>query len=70
MPQTELEKRLKAYDAALATLEKRRKSKIFALVQDDNDHICGSTFGAIATQRERVKGIDTLEILIHSPAVI
>jgi ClpP class serine protease len=65
--QTEIEKRKKAYEAAITKLEKKRKSKIFAIVQNQHEHLCAPTYKTILQSRSKFKGIDTLEILIHSP---
>jgi hypothetical protein len=64
---SEIERRKKAYEAAILSLERKRKSRIFALVQNEHEHLCAPTYGTILQSRSKFRGIDTLEILIHSP---
>lgn len=64
---SEIEKRLKNFEAAILKLEKKRKSKIFAIVQNEHEHLCAPTYGTILQSRGKFREIDTLEILVHSP---
>lgn len=54
---------------AIAKLEAKRKSKIFCVVHcpDDDGHICSPLLQCVISEREDLKGLDTLEILLHSP---
>lgn len=63
---TEIEKQKRAFDAVIIALEKKRKSRIFTIVQTEHEHLCAPTFGTILSARDQFKAIDTLEILIHS----
>lgn len=48
-------------------LERKRNSRIFSLVHCGSHHICGPTFASVWKLRDSIQGIDTLEILMHSP---
>lgn len=63
------EKTTEAFWQTIAKLEKKRKSKIFCIIHcpEDGGHICGPTVGKLLAQREMLKGLDTLEILLHTP---
>jgi hypothetical protein len=63
---SEIEKAKKTYDNTILSLEKKRKSRIFAIVQNQHEHLCTPTYGSILRARAQIKTIDTLEILIHS----
>jgi len=55
-------------EKTLLSLEKQRKSRIYAIVHtDDPHHLCQPDFWALLTRREQFSRIDTLEILVHSP---
>lgn len=53
----------------IRSLEKKRKSKIFCVMQDfDSEHLCSPQLRAIMKARDQFdKKIDVLEILVHSP---
>jgi hypothetical protein len=63
---TEIEKRISAFQAVIADLEKKRKSRIFCLVQTGREHISNGLYGVILRDRDKLQNIDTLEVLIHS----
>jgi hypothetical protein len=59
---------LAQFEGTLLSLEKARKSRIYAIVHTDAPHhICQPDFWAALRRREQFAKIDTLEILIHSP---
>lgn len=61
-------KAVKDFEKAIASLEKRHRSRIFSIIHTaDPHHICGPEVYKLLQQRDRFSGIDTLEILIHSP---
>src|SRR5438093_1582490 len=62
----EIEKHQKAFQKAIKSLEKRRKSRIFCFVQTDKEHIASGTYGLVLAARPQLKDTDTLEILLHS----
>lgn len=54
----------------IAKLEKKRKSRIFSLIHcpEDGGHICQEdTLEQMLSERDKFDGIDTLELLLHSP---
>ena len=54
----------------ISRLEAKRKSRIFCLIhcREDGGHICEeSTLDQVLAERSRLKDIDTLELLLHSP---
>ncbi len=56
------------FESAILAFQKKRKSKVFAIVHDFRaDHLCTSNFQAILRSRDQFAGIDTLEVVIHSP---
>src|SRR5712692_11270792 len=63
---TETEKRKSVFRSVITSLEKKRKSKIFCLVQNENEHLCAPTLGMLMAERKRFADIGTLEVLIHS----
>src|SRR6266542_4156712 len=63
---TEIEKRRAAFQKTIVSIEKKRNSRIFCFVQNGREHICTPTYGTILMERDKLKNIDTLEILIHS----
>ncbi|HJQ30930.1 MAG TPA: hypothetical protein VJ866_02055 [Pyrinomonadaceae bacterium] len=63
---TEIEKRKRAFQETITRLEKKRKSRIFCLVQNEHEHLCAPTFATLIGERNRFKDIDTLDILVHS----
>src|SRR5260370_19629694 len=61
-------KAVKDFEKAIASLEKRRKSRIFSVVHTAGpQHICGPETWKLIENRDQFAGIETLEILIHSP---
>lgn len=64
---TEIEKRKATFQETITRLEGKRNSRIFSLVQSQQQHLCAPTFGTLLKERSRFKDIDTLEILVHSP---
>jgi Serine dehydrogenase proteinase len=63
-----LAKAKQEFESALLVLQKKRKSKVFAIVHSfESDHLCTPHFQAILRDRDQFKGIDTLEVLVHSP---
>jgi hypothetical protein len=56
------------FEAAILAFQKKRKSKVFAIVHDFGvHHLCAPNFQAILRSRDQFAGIDTLEVVIHSP---
>lgn len=55
-----------ALRAAVRKVEESRKSRIFVLIQDGADHLCGPTIESILATRNYFSSTETLEILIHS----
>jgi Serine dehydrogenase proteinase len=64
---SEIEKRIKAAQIALVSLEKKRKSRMFMFIERERDHICLATHARVFLKRHDFQNIDTLEILLHSP---
>jgi hypothetical protein len=59
---------LREFEAVLLSLERKRKSRIYALIHSGPPHhICRPSLWLLADQRNKFRGIDTLEILVHSP---
>src|SRR5271157_4537931 len=59
---------LREFDSVLLSLERKRKSRIYALIHNGPPHhICRPSLWQLADQRDKFRGIDTLEILVHSP---
>ncbi len=59
---------LAQFEKTLLSLEKQRKSRIYAIVHTgDPQHLCQPDFWAALRRREQFSNIGTLEILIHSP---
>ncbi len=44
---TEIEKAQIAFQKSVKSLEKKRKSRIFCIVQTDRDHIAGGMYGLL-----------------------
>ena len=60
--------RLQSFWQAISKLETKRKSRIFSVVHSgEGDHICGPTFLSVLAERDKLKRLDTLELLLHSP---
>ncbi|MBZ5696918.1 MAG: hypothetical protein LAN18_00065 [Acidobacteriia bacterium] len=61
--------RLQSFWKVISRLEAKRKSRIFTVIHcgDRDDHICGPTFHSVLAERDKLKNIDTLELLLHSP---
>jgi len=56
------------FSNTLLSLEKQRKSRIYAIVHPDGPfHLCHPEFWGALNRREQFTKIDTLEILIQSP---
>jgi hypothetical protein len=61
-------KGFKLLRAAVTSLERKRKSKIFCLIHNAPPyHICQPDFWTLVGNRDRFRDIQTLEILVHSP---
>jgi Serine dehydrogenase proteinase len=59
---------VREFEAAVQSLERRRKSRIFTLIHTGQpQHICRPELWRTQTSRDSFGKIDTLEILIHSP---
>jgi hypothetical protein len=57
-----------AFTSAILSLEKRRKSRIFVLLHDfESEHLCNPDFRKLYENRNQFSGIDTLEVMIHTP---
>jgi hypothetical protein len=57
-----------AFTSAILSLEKKRKSRIFVLLHDfESDHLCSPDFRKLYRSRSEFSGIDTLEVVIHTP---
>lgn len=55
------------FEKTLLSLEKQRKSRIYAIVHtDDTHHLCHPDFWGALRRREQFSGTETLEILVHS----
>jgi hypothetical protein len=55
------------FETALRTLEKRRKSRIFAIVHtEESHHLCQPEFWTTLRRRNEFNPNGTLEILLHS----
>jgi hypothetical protein len=58
----------KDFEKVVASLERTRNSRIFSIVHSGGaPHICAPELVKLLDHRDRFSGIDTLEILIHSP---
>jgi len=56
------------FEKTLLSLEKQRKSRIYAIVHPaDPHHLCTPDFWGALRRREKFAGVQTLEILVHSP---
>jgi hypothetical protein len=56
------------FENVLRSLERQRKSKIYAIVHtDDGHHLCQPDFWGALRRREQFTKTGTLEILVHSP---
>src|SRR6266849_7360344 len=56
------------FEKTLLSLERQRKSRIYAIVHtDESHHLCQPDFRAALRRREQFSSIGTLEILVHSP---
>lgn len=64
---TEIERRRLAFRSLITSLEKKRKSKIFCLIQSEHEHLCAPSLGMLMAERARFTGVETLDVLIHSP---
>src|SRR5579863_10119987 len=61
---------LREFESLLLSLEKKRKSRIYALVHSHapyHNHVCRPSLWELTEQRDKFRNIDTLEILVHSP---
>jgi hypothetical protein len=59
---------LSAFNAAILSLERQRKSRIFPIIHGAGPHhLCWGDFESLMKAREQFSRIDTLEILVHSP---
>lgn len=59
---------LREFESTLLSLERKRRSRIYALVHTCPPyHICRPSLWELASERDKFRGIDTLEILVHSP---
>lgn len=59
---------IKDFEKVVASLEKRRNSRIFSIVHTGGDpHICAPEMRRLLQHRDKFTGIATLEILINSP---
>jgi hypothetical protein len=63
---SEKEKLLKRTYAQLRVLERRRKSKIFIYVENEQDHMCYPQRNFIFNKKPEFRNVDKLEILLHS----
>lgn len=48
-------------------LEAKRGSRIYSMIHCGLHHICGPVISSLLRDRDKLNGINTLEILIHSP---
>lgn len=56
------------FEKALLSLEKQRKSRIYAIVHtDEPHHLCQPDFWAALRRRDHFANLGTLEIMVHSP---
>jgi len=61
-------KAVKDFEKTIASLQRRRKSRIFSVVHTaEPQHICGPETSKLLQERDRFSGVNTLEVLIHSP---
>jgi hypothetical protein len=61
-------KAVRDFEKTIATLEKRRKSRIFSIIHTAAPHhSCGPETYKLLQHRDHFSGINILEILIHSP---
>jgi hypothetical protein len=61
-------RRLREFESVLLSLERKRKSRIFALIHNGPPyHICRPSLWELSDNRDQFRKIDTLEILVHSP---
>lgn len=59
---------LREFESVLLSLERKRKSRIYALIHTSAPyHICRPSLWELASERDKFRRIDTLEILVHSP---
>jgi hypothetical protein len=59
---------LSNFESTILALEKKRKSRIFPIIHGRGEHhLCWSDYNQLVDMRADFSGIDTLEILIHSP---
>jgi hypothetical protein len=59
-----------AFESTILSLEKKRKSRIYVVVhnsQGARTHLCGPDFRTLYKNRSQFNGIETLEVLLHSP---
>jgi hypothetical protein len=63
---SEKDKLLKRVYAQIGVLERRRKSKIFIFIENDQDHLCYPQRNLIFNKKAELRNIDKLEILLHS----
>ncbi|HEV7243155.1 MAG TPA: hypothetical protein VGQ36_28270 [Thermoanaerobaculia bacterium] len=60
--------RLAAMHLALSLLEKRRSSRIYAIINTGSgEHLCAPTLRTLFKNRKKFQNIETLEVLLHSP---
>lgn len=58
----------KDFEKAIRAVEKRRRSRIFSIVHTGGaPHICHPEVERLLQHRDKFSGIETLEVLIHSP---
>lgn len=55
------------FNQTLLSLEKQRKSRIYAIVHPGPYHLCSPDFWGALRRRDQFGKIDTLEILVQSP---
>lgn len=63
---SEKEKLLKRAYAQIGVLERKRKSRIFIFIESEEDHLCVPQRNLIFNKKAEFRGIDKLEILLHS----
>ena len=59
-----------SFESTILSLEKKRKSRIYVVVHNsrsERTHLCGPDFWTLYRNRGEFTGIETLEVLLHSP---
>jgi hypothetical protein len=59
-----------AFESTILSLEKKRKSRIYVVVHNsrsERNHLCSPDFRTLYRNRSEFKGMETLEVLLHSP---